>query len=218
LSFKIDRVLNVGSGLLIQGMLWLIFWLGPAFPLFRFDPRWGHNFALPIIFLTVGVAYYSHRLSCQLVAVFTSFVTIPVELAFLPWTFATATISSLLLITVILYVNERSREVELVNPRPRLKAWLKIHLLGIAYIGLAHMPLIFFLVRWFNPGSFTSYLPVEHELSTSVFNLMLLVLIPIALMERYVKQIWKLPVMRLGFIWMMLMIIVPLLSINILGS
>jgi hypothetical protein len=80
------------------------------------------------------------------------------------------------------------------------------------------MSLIFFLVRWFNPGPFTVYLPVEHEPSTSIFNLMLLVLAPIALMERYVRQIGRFKVSRIGFTWALLMIVLPLLSIAILGS
>jgi hypothetical protein len=211
-------MMSVGFGILLQGILWLIFWLGPAFPLFRSDPRWGHNFALPILFINVGVASYSRSISCQLVAVFATFLTVPIELAFLPWSIATLSAIVLLITTVALHLIEKTRETELLSPRPRLKAWLKIHLLSFAYIGLAHMSLIFFLVRWFNPDPFTAYLPVEHEPSTSIFNLMLLVLTPIALMERYVKQIGGLQISRIGFALAILMIVLPLLSIALLGS
>ena len=218
LDFKTDRIVNAGSGVLIQGVLWLLFWIGPAFPLFMLDTRWGHNFALPIIFLTVGLASHSRKISCHLAAVLASFLTVPVELAFLPWSAATFIAATLLAILIALHLVERNRQTELLKPPPRLKAWLKIHLLSLAYVGLAHMPLIFFLVRWFNPEPFATYLPIEHEPSTSIFNLMLLILTPLALMEKYVKQIGPLQVSRISFTWTILMIVFPLLSITILGK
>jgi hypothetical protein len=56
--FKLDfnKVMTAGNGILIMGIAWLLFWLGPAFFLFREDPRWGHNFAIPITFITAGLA------------------------------------------------------------------------------------------------------------------------------------------------------------------
>jgi hypothetical protein len=210
--------MTVGTGILIQGILWLIFWLGPAFGLFEADPRWGHNFTLPIIFITVGLAYNFRKLSCEFIAVFQAFLTVPTLLALWYWTSATYAAIILLIITIILYLVERMRESELVNPRPRLKAWLKIHFLNFAYFGLAHMPLIFFLVRWFNPEPFLPYLPVEHHTSTSIFNFMLLILTPFAVMERYVKKIGRISVTKIGFIWAMLMIIIPLIAIGIGGE
>jgi len=218
LNSKIDKFVNAGSGVLIQGVLWLLFWIGPAFPLFSLDPRWGHNFALPITFVAVGSASHSRKISCHLVAVLSSFLTVPVELTFLPWPAATFIAATLLAILIVLHLVERTRQTELLNPGPRLKAWLKIHLLSLAYIGLAHMPLIFFLVRWFNPGPFTTFLPIEHEPSTSIFNLMLLIFTPLALMEKYVKQIGWVRISKVSFTWAMLMIVLPLLSIAILGK
>jgi hypothetical protein len=80
------------------------------------------------------------------------------------------------------------------------------------------MPLLFFLVRWINPESFLNYLPVEHESSTSIFNFMIFILTPLAMMERYVKKIGQFSVSKIGFIWTMLMIIIPLISIAVLGE
>jgi hypothetical protein len=213
-----EKFINVGTGILIQGIIWLIFWLIPAYSLFEADQRWGHNFALPIIFITVGLTHIVKKISCQLIAVFASFFTIPILLAFWPWDLAIMISCIFLIIVIFLSLIERSRETELLNPKARLKAWLKIHLLNFSYFGLAHMPLIFFLVRWFNPDPFLTYLPVEHHASTSTFNAMLLILTPIALMERYVKKIGKIKVSKVGFIWTILMIIIPLLSIAILGD
>jgi hypothetical protein len=117
-----------------------------------------------------------------------------------------------------MYLIDRRRDVELLNPRPRLKAWLKIHFQNFAYLGLLHMPLIFFLVRWPNPQPFLNYLPVESrivDLSTIAFNLMLLVLTPLAIMDRYVAKVGKTDVPKLGFVWTMLMIAVPTIIIAI---
>lgn len=91
-------------------------------------------------------------------------------------------------------------------------------LLTFAYLGLVHMTLIFYLVRWSNPDSFTNFLPAEHEVSTSIFNAMLLILVILAILERFVNKIGSFQVAKAGFIWAMLMIIIPMLSIMILGQ
>jgi len=62
------------------------------------------------------------------------------------------------------------------------------------------------------------FLPAEHEISTSTFNAMLLLLVLLAILERFVKKLGNLQVAKAGFIWAMLMIIIPLLSIGILGQ
>ena len=117
---------------------------------------------------------------------------------------------------IILFLFEKRSKVELIDPKPRMKAWLKIHLLNLAILGLAHMPLLFFLVRWFYPTPFMNYLPVEtgyHDLSTIVFNTMLFVLVPFAVMERYVKRIHGIETSKLAFLWTILMIAAPLVVI-----
>jgi hypothetical protein len=113
---------------------------------------------------------------------------------------------------------ERHRKSELIRPNKRLRAWLKMHLMSFAYFGLVHMTFIFFLVRWNNPEPFLDYLPIEHHVSTSVFNAMLLVLVAFAIIERFVKKVGRFPIPKAGFIWSILMIIIPILSINIIGE
>ena len=213
-----DKVMTSNNGILILGIAWLIFWMGPAFFLFREDPRWGHNFALPIIFVTVGLAFYFRKISCQLIAVISAFLIVPTLLAFWSWSTATGIAIVLLGIMVILYLSEKGRESELVHPNPRLNAWLKIHLMTFAYIGLAHMSLTFFLVRWFNPEPFLMYLPEEHHISTTIFNAMLFILVFLAIMDRFVRKVGRYQVSKVGFIWAMLMIILPIISIQILGE
>ncbi len=217
-NFKANRFLTTRAGILIQGVLWLIFWIAPAFHLFEGDSRWAHNFALPLVFITVGSASNFKKISCELTAIIASFLTIPVFLGYISGISSTYIATILLILNLLLYLVERGRKVELLVPAPRLRAWLKIHLLTFAYLGLAHMPLIFFLVRWNNPSVFSTYLPVEYEISTSSFNLMLLPLTVFGIMERYVKKVGKLQVSLIGFTWSMVMILVPLISIFFLGQ
>lgn len=213
-----DKVMTSSNGILILGIAWLIFWIGPAFFLFREDPRWGHNFALPIIFVTVGSAFYFGKISCQLVAVISAFLIVPTLLAFWSWSVATGIAIILLCIMIILYLVEKGRGSELVHPNPRLNAWLKIHLMTFAYIGLAHMSLIFFLVRWFNPEPFLMYLPEEHHISTTIFNAMLFILVFFAIMERFIRKVGRYQMSKVGFIWAILMMILPMISIEVLGE
>jgi hypothetical protein len=217
LNEEISKYMSMGTGLLILGILWILFWLGPAMPLYEADIRWGHNFVIPILFITVGIAYYSKSLACQFFAVISSFLTVPLFLAM--WWYADVLYIALALlaILIILYLLERTGKFKILQPNPRLKAWEKIHFLNFAYIGLAHMPLIFFLLRWGLQDT-SPYLPVEHEMSTSIFNLMLLVLVPLAAMERYVKKIGNFSVTKIVFVWTILMIIFPMISIILLGE
>ena len=217
-KFETDKVMTSANGILILGVAWLFFWLGPAFFLFREDPRWGHNFAIPITFVTVGMAFHFRKISCQLIAVISAFFIVPTLVAFWSWSTATGIAIGLLGLMIIFYFVELGRESELVHPNPRLNAWLKIHLMTFAYIGLAHMSLIFFLVRWFNPDAFSIYIPAEHHASTSIFNAMLFIMVILAIMERFVKKLGRFKVEKIGFIWAMLMMILPLIAINILGE
>lgn len=217
LKIDINRVMTAGNGILILGIAWLLFWLGPAFFLFREDPRWGHNFAIPLTFITAGLASNTRIISCQLVAVTSAFFIVPTLLAYWSWAVATIISGGLLCLFLILYVIETKRETELIVPNPRLRTWLKIHLLTFTYLGLAHMPLIFYLIRWTNPDAFAKFLPLEHEISTSVFNAMLLPLVILAILERFVKKIGIFQVAKAGFIWVVLMVVIPLISINLPG-
>jgi hypothetical protein len=213
-----NKLMTSGNGILLLGVLWLIFWLFPAFYLFQEDPRWGHNFAIPIIFITVGLAYNINKISCQLTGVIASYLIIPILLAFWPWDTSTIITIAFLCVLILLYFIERIRKTELINPKQKLKSWLKIHAMTFAYLGLVHMSLIFFLVRWFNPDPFIKYLPIEHHVSTSTFNSMLFILIILAIMERFVKKLGRVNIPKMGFFWSVLMVIVPLIAINILGE
>ena len=57
-KFDFKKIFSSGNGILLLGILWLIFWLGPALFLFKEDLRWGHNYAIPIIFIIVAFIDY----------------------------------------------------------------------------------------------------------------------------------------------------------------
>jgi hypothetical protein len=216
LKINYNKLMTSGNGFLIIGVIWLLFWLGPAFFLFEKDERWGHNFAIPILFILVGLAYNVNKISCQLTAAIGSYITIPTLIDVISWDVATILAIVFLCIFLILYLIERKRKTELISPKKRLKAWLKMHLMTFAYIGLVHMTLIFFFVRWNHFGAYGTYLPDEQgDHDTIIFNAMLLVLTLFAIMERFVKKIGLFPVPKAGFIWSILMIIVPLIAIGI---
>src|SRR5659263_153252 len=217
MKLEMNKLMTSGTGIFIMGIAWLLFWLGPAFFLFEKDPRWGHNFVIPIVFMTVGLASHIRTTAYDLMAVISAFVvTIPTLLAL--WSWETALILACIFfgLEIFLYLVER-KAGEIINPGPGLKVWLKIHLLNFSYIGMLHMPLIFFISRWSNPGPFLTYLPVEHDIPTTIFNAMLFVLVLLAVMERYVKTLGGYAVSKIGFAWSVLMIIIPLVVINLVG-
>ena len=216
MKVTINKLMTSGNGFLILGVLWILFWVGPAFFLFEEDSRWGHNFAIPIMFILVGLAYNVNKISCQLTAAIGSYLTIPTLLDIWAWDIATLIACVFLGIFLIFWAIEKNRKTELINPNKRLKAWLKMHLMTFAYIGLVHMTLIFFFVRWNNNLAYSEYLPDERgDLDTIMFNVMLVFLTVFAIMERFVKKVGTFSVPKAGFIWSILMIIVPLLIIGI---
>ena len=218
MKLDIKKYMSSGNGILLLGILWLIFWLGPALFLFEDDPRWGHNFAIPILFIIVGLAYNINKNSCQITAAIASYITIPAFLGFWDWYTATLVAIVFLVLICLLYLAERNRDIEIINLNQRLNFWIKTHAMTFAYIGLVHMSLIFFFVRWNNPNPFLDYLPVEHHISTSSFNAMLFVLTIFAIFERNVKKNGKNSIAKIGFIWSILMVIIPLIAIQILGE
>ena len=52
----VDKYLNAASALVLMGATWLYLWAGPWRAAYFADPRWGHNYAEALAFLTVGLA------------------------------------------------------------------------------------------------------------------------------------------------------------------
>jgi len=210
--------MTTGTGIFLLGLAWMGFWLGPALPLYQADPRWAHNFAFALIFVTVGIAYLRPSVLTGTGAVIASFITIPTELAF--WSGMTATVIETVLLVLVAgcAAAEWWKKGPLVVPGSRAGFWLNLHLPVFSALGIVHMPFIFFMIRWVNGVPYLQYLPIEHEYSTTIFNAMLLVLMGIAIAGQYTKNIGEFSVPRAGFFWSMLMLLVPLVSIGVLGS
>ncbi|WP_440949795.1 hypothetical protein [Methanosphaerula subterraneus] len=218
MTFEFRRWMITGTGILLLGAAWLGFWLGPALPLYLAEPRWAHNFAFALIFITVGIASLRPSVLTGTGAVIASFITIPTELAFWSGMTATAIEGVLLVLVVGAATIEWWKKGPLIVPGPRAGFWLKTHLPLLSALGIAHMPFIFFLSRWVNGVPYLQYLPIEHEYSTTIFNAMLLVLVGIAIIEQYAKNVGRFSIQRAGFFWSVLMLLIPLASIGILGS
>ncbi len=218
MKFEPGPWMTAGTGIFLLGVAWLFFWLGPAFPLYQADTRWAHNFGFALILVIVGIGFYRPSVSSGIISVIASFITIPTELAF--WSGMTTTLIEVALLAAILIVVSAEWQLKrhLLTPGAKAGFWLNIHLLVLSYIGIAHMSLIFFLTRWMNPAPYLTFLPAEHEYSTTIFNAMLLVLMVFAIAERYVKNAGGFSVPRAGFYWSVLMLLVPLASIGIFGQ
>jgi hypothetical protein len=203
-----SRFANAGTPLFLMGSMWLLLWVWPWRQVYVAEPHWGHNYAESLAFLCLGLAYFNRRLLSDGLGLLAAALVIPATLELLPHP-VTASIGALLCVLIIAdMLIERGRQVDLgQSANRRLALWLKKHLLRLALLLLAHIPLVYYLVR----------LPVgtyETALVTRVYNGMLLVYIILALLEGAVSMLWGVAVSLLSFFWGMLTIIVALLILS----
>jgi hypothetical protein len=200
----VDRYLNAGGALVLMGVTWLYLWAGPWRAAYISDPRWGHNYAEALAFLTVGLAAWNGRLVSDVLALISALLIVPVSLELWPVP-VTAVVAGVLAILVIAdMVVERGRESDLLQPtNRRLAFWLKRHLLRFAYFMLGHLALIYFFVR-------LPYGTYETELVTKVYDAMLIVFVVLAMLEGAVKKLGRVPTPLLSFFWGMAMMLVSL--------
>ena len=201
----VSKYLNAASALVLMGATWLYLWAGPWRAAYLSDPRWGHNYAEALAFLTVGLALLNGRLISDWLALLSALLIVPVSLELWPVP-VTAILAGVLAVLVIVdLVVERGRETDLgQGDNRRLTFWLKRHLLRFALFMLGHMALIYFFVRL----PFGTY---ETELVTQVYDAMLLVFVVLAMMEGAVKKLWGVATPLLSFFWGMAMMIVALI-------
>ena len=203
----VDRTLNVGTTLVLMGAMWLYLWAFPWRAAYFGDPRWGHNYAESLAFLTVGLAYFNGRLVSDGLALLSALMVVPVALELWPVP-VTAIVAAVLCLLVILdMIVERGRKDDLLQPsNRRLAFWLKRHLMRFSFFMLAHMALIYFFVR-------LPYGTYEDELVTKVYDGMVIVLMVLAMMEGAVKKLWGMPTQYISFFYGMLTTLVALLLI-----
>jgi hypothetical protein len=200
----VSKYMNVGTPLVLMGAMWLYLWVFQWYDAYVYDPRWGHNYLEAAAFLIVGLAYFNRRLVSDLIALTAATLIVPVSLELLPhWATAIAG-GVMIVLTIIDMVVERKRETDLLQPsNRRFSFWLKGHLLRFAYVMLAHMSLIYFLVR-LPAGTY------ENELVTKVFDAALIVLAIFGLLEGAVKKLGDVSVPILNFFLGMASIIASL--------
>ena len=176
-DFFCEKLLNGGTALVLIGALWLYLWVFPWYISYRSDPHWGHNYAEALAFLAVGIAYFNRRLLSYIFAFITAIIIIPTALELLPHYITAITNASLLILIILDTVFERKFQYDLFHPsNKQLGFWLKKHVPRFSYIMLAHMALLYYLVR-LPMGTY------ETDLVTKVYNGMLFPFIILLLLE-----------------------------------
>jgi hypothetical protein len=195
-TLKTNKLVGPGLGLIIMGIAYLVWWL-----IFLddaiIDPRWAHNFAYAIIILNVGLAWYHKTPLSRILAMIQS-VMLPVTASGSFNTVICTIISSAILgFWVIIVLSEKIKGKRFFEAKlsQRGKNWLNIHTLIIAWILIAHMGLMFFIVRLpiesqlYGYGESAGYLmnlpPESYEFATWAFNIGLFILISVILWEQF---------------------------------
>ena len=181
---------DIGTGMILTGIFWLYFWGFQWLFFYLADPRWAHNFAFPLILITIGVAYKGGKMSTDLLATISSFMIIPTETGLISGIQSTYIALVLLAIMLLLLLAERGRRQEILFPQHRWRRWFKKHLLILSYLFLMHMSFIFFFVRMFLGDVMQANLPPEPpwepmHWSTSSYNLLVIPFGLIGMAERF---------------------------------
>ena len=74
------KYVNVGTPMVLMGVLWLYLWVFPWYEAYVYDPRWGHNYAEALAFLAVGLAYFNRRFISDVLALLAATLIIPASL------------------------------------------------------------------------------------------------------------------------------------------
>jgi len=211
---RIKGSIDIGAGLILTGLFWLYFWLGPWFVFYESDPRWAHNFAFPLTLIVIGVACKGQKLSTDLVAVFTAFMIIPTEAGIVSGTSSTYIAVAALLVMLLLLIVEAERRQELLFLTHRWRRWFKKHLLIFAFLFLMHMSFIFFFTRMFEPEVMGVNLPPEppwvpEHWATASYNLLVIPFGLLGMAERFRGTLRRrITISKLGYWWSLMIIII----------
>lgn len=201
----VEKYINVGTPLVLIGGLWLYLWVFQWYDAYLFDPRWGHNYLESSAFLIAGLAYFNRRLLSDYLSLIAASMIVPVSLELLPHSTTAIVGGVLIILTIVDILVERGRETDLAQPsNRRLSFFLERHIPRFTYIMLAHLALIYFLVRL--PGG-----TYETDLVTKVYDAALIPLTLLALLESSVKRVGAILVRWISFFWGMATIIASLI-------
>lgn len=148
-----------GFGLLLMGIMYLVFWLMPfTIETYIDDPRWAHNWTYALIFMTLGASFYQKTVASRIIALFQASL-MPLTASGL-FNSTLITLIALLIgsLWIIVVLIERRKNTPLLDHRlsRRTQNWVVMHSLIVCWLLLAHMGLVFFIGR----------LPFEAQLDT----------------------------------------------------
>jgi len=218
---KMKNSMDIGSGLIMTGLFWLYLWVFQWYVFFLFDARWAHNFAYPLILLTIGVAYKGKKTSTDLLASISAFIIIPTETGLISGTHSTYIVGIILLIILLLLVTERGKKQELLFFQHRSRRWLKKHMLTFAFLFLLHMPFIYWFTRVLFGEPAELNMPPEPpweraHWGTASYNILVIPFALIGMAERFRGTLRRrISMSKLGYWWSLLIIIVGLIMIGV---
>ncbi|MFC2001147.1 hypothetical protein ACFLUZ_01420 [Chloroflexota bacterium] len=203
----VEKYLNGGTALVLMGIQWLYLWVFPWYGNYVADPRWGHNYTQAIAFLAAGLAYYHRRVLSVILAFLATVLIIPASLELVSPEVTIFTAAALLALMIIDVIAERRRQRDLLQPSSApLTFWLKRHMPRFSYIMLAHISLIYFLVRW--PSA-----TWEMDWTTRIFDGLLVPFIVLLLLEDMAGITNGARVKRISFFWGMATMLVALIML-----
>ena len=217
---KMKNSMDIGSGLILTGLFWLYFWVFQWYVFFLFDARWAHNFAYPLILLTIGVAYKGKKMSTDLLASISAFMIIPTETGLISGTHSTYIVSIILLIILVLLVTERGKKQELLFFQHRSRRWLKKHLLTFAFLFLLHMPFLYWVTRVLFGEPAELNMPPEPpweraHWGTASYNILVIPFALIGMAERFRGTLRRrISISKIGYWWSLLIIISGIIVIG----
>jgi hypothetical protein len=195
-TLKPNKLVGPGLGLIIMGVAYLVWWLVFLEDAI-IDPRWTHNITYAIIILNVGLAWYHKTPLSRILAMIQSIMLPVTASGSFDTVICTIISSAILIFWVAIVLSEKIKGEYFFEAKlsKRGKNWLSIHTLIIAWILIAHMGLMFLIVRLplesqlYGYGESAGYLmnlpPESYELATWTFNIGLFVLISVILWEQY---------------------------------
>jgi hypothetical protein len=217
---KMKNSIDIGSGLILTGLFWLYFWVFQWYVSFLFDARWAHNFAYPLILITIGVAYKGKKMSSDLLASISAFMIIPTETGLISGTHSTYIVAILLAILLLILVIERGRKQELLFFQHRWRRWLKKHLLTFAFLFLLHMPFIYWFTRVLFGEPAELNMPPEppwerSHWGTASYNILVIPFALIGMAERFRGTLRRrISMSKLGYWWSLLIITLGIIIIG----
>jgi hypothetical protein len=199
-DIKTNRYLNgPGMGLVIMGFSYVLWWFfGPwAWESIAVDPRWAHNWAYALILFNTGLAYYHKSPLTRTIAMIQSFMLPVTASGSFDTVICTIVVGVIFLLWFVLVLYEKLSNKSLFTERLSKKGnlWLNMHTIILAWIMVAHMGLVFFIVRLpmeiplyqiqNNAGFLTNLPPEGLEIATWAFDIGLFVFLIVVLWEQY---------------------------------